>query len=137
MKWLLNVCISLSAFFALWLLGGTNWYLMFMFVIVSFKAVDFSLSMKWKAGWIHRLFKSSFNGVKAFIISLSLLLFIDVVRMALQSYTYITYMYLPPLIEMVGKRLHIYEYILPSLVVLGYTVVKYTTFVLMVSSRSI
>ena len=136
-NWFLNVCIALSALFALWLLVGTNWYLMFIVVIFSFKVIDASFSIKWKPGWIPRIFKSSVNDVKALIISLSLLLFIDVVRMALQSYTYITYMYLPPLIEMVGKRLHRYEYILPSLVVLGYTVVKYTTFVLMVSSRSI
>ena len=51
-KWFLNVCIALSVLFALWLLGGTNWYLMFMVVIVSFKAVDASLYMKWKPGLI-------------------------------------------------------------------------------------
>ena len=87
MKWFFNVCIAFSAFFALWLLGGTNWYLMFMVIIVIFKAVDASFSMRWKHGLIPRLFKSSVNDVKAFIVSLSLLFFIAVVRMALQSYT--------------------------------------------------
>ena len=42
---------SLSVFFALWLLGGTNWYLMFMEVIVIFKAVDASLSMNGNLVW--------------------------------------------------------------------------------------
>ena len=42
----------------------------------------------------------------------------------------------PPL-DMVGKRLHISQYIVPSFVVLGSTVVKNTTFVLLFSSRSI
>ena len=89
MKWVLNFCIDLSALFALWLIGGNIWYLMFMVVIVSFKAVYVSLSMKWKPGLTLWIFKSSVNVVKAFIISLSLLFFIAVVRMALQSYTYI------------------------------------------------
>ena len=80
-KWFLNVCINIYALFALWLLAGTNWYLMFMVVIVRFKAVDFLLSMKWKHGWIPRLFNSSFNAVKYLIIYLSLLFFIAVVRM--------------------------------------------------------
>ena len=79
---------------------------MFMSVIVSFKSVDASLSMKWKPGLIPRIFKSSVNDVKAIIISLSLLLFISVVRMALHLYTYITYMYLFSLLEVVGKRPH-------------------------------
>ena len=63
---------------------------MFMEVIVSFKAVYASLSMKWKPGLIPQIFKSSVNDVKALIIPLSPLLFIAVVSMALQSYTYIT-----------------------------------------------
>ena len=63
---------------------------MFMFGIVIFKAVDALLSMKWKPGLITWLLKSSVNDVKALIISLSLLFFVAVVRMALQSYTYIT-----------------------------------------------
>ena len=42
-----------------------------------------------------------------------------------------------PLLEVVGKRPHIYEYILPSLVVLGSTVVQYTTFVFILSYRSL
>ena len=109
MKWFLNFLIALSALFALLLLGGTNWYLMFMVVIVRFKAVYALLSMKWKPGLIPRLFKSPVNDVKALIITLSLLLFISIVRMALNPYTYITYMYLFPLIELVGKRPHRYE----------------------------
>ena len=44
-------------------------------------------------------------------------------------------MYLFPLLEVVGKRPHIYEYIFPYLVVLGSTVVKYTTFIFILSSR--
>ena len=106
MKWLSNVCIALSVLFDLWLLGGTNWYLILMVEIVSFKAVDDLSSMKWKPGWIPWIFKSSVKYVKALIISLSLLFFISVVRMALQPYTYITYMYLLPLLEVVGKRPH-------------------------------
>ena len=90
MKWFLNVWISLSELFALWILVWTNWYLMFMEVIVIFKYVYASLSMKWKPGLIPRLLKSSVNSVKAFIIYLSLLFFIALVRMALQSQTYIT-----------------------------------------------
>ena len=46
-------------------------------------------------------------------------------------------MYLFPLIEVVGKCPHISEYILPYLVVLGSTVVQYTIFVLIFSSRSV
>ena len=90
MKWFLNVLISLSALFDLWLLGGTYWYLMFMVIFFSFKALDSSLFMKWKSGLIPRIFKSSVNYVKALVISLLLLLFIAVVSMVLQSYTYIT-----------------------------------------------
>ena len=89
-KWFLDVFIALSALFAVWLLGGSNWYLMFMVVIVRFKAVDDSLSMKWKPGWIPQIFKYSVKYVKALIVSLSLLFFIAVVRMVLQPYTYIT-----------------------------------------------
>ena len=105
-KWLLDVCIALSALFALWFIGGIKWYLVFMVVIVSFKAVDALLSMKWKPGWIPWLFKSSLKDMKALIISLSLLIFVAVVRMTLQSYTYIPQMYLFPLLEVVGKRPH-------------------------------
>ena len=77
---------------------------MFMEVIVIFKAIDASLSMKWNHGLIPRLLKSSVNDVKSLIVSLSLLFFVAVFRMVLQSYTYITYMYLLPLIEVVGER---------------------------------
>ena len=82
-QWFLNVCTDLSTLFSLRFLGGTSWYLIFMVVIVSFKEVDASLSMKWKPGRIPRRFKSSVKDVKALIISLSLLSFISVVRMAL------------------------------------------------------
>ena len=90
MKWFLNFLIAPSALFAMWLHGGTNWYLMFMVVIVGFKAVDASLSMKWKPGLIPLIFQSSVNDVKYLIISLSLLFFVVVVSIALQSYTCIT-----------------------------------------------
>ena len=96
LKWFLKVCISLPALFALWLLGGTNWYLMFMVFTVRFKVVDALLSMKWKPGWIRRIFKSSDKDLKSHIVSLLILFFIAVVRMALQSYKHITYMYPPP-----------------------------------------
>ena len=106
-----------------------------MVVIVIFKAVDASLSMKWKPGLISWIFKSSYNYVKALIIYLSLLFFVYVVRMVLQSYTYIKQMYLFPLLEVVRKFPHIYYYILPSLVVLGYTVVQNTTFIVIFSFK--
>ena len=82
---------------------------MFMEVIVIFKFVDASLSMKWNPGSIPRLLKSSVNSVKAFIIYLSLLVFIDLVSMELKSYTYMTYMNLFTLLEVVGNRTHIYK----------------------------
>ena len=63
---------------------------MSMVVIVILKDVDASLSMKWNHGLIPRIFKYSVNYVKACIISLSLILFIAVVGMVLQSYTYMT-----------------------------------------------
>ena len=59
---------------------------MFMEFIVIFKAVYASLYMEWKPGLIPQIIKSSVNYVKALIIPLSLLFFIDVVRMKLQSY---------------------------------------------------
>ena len=58
-------------------------------VIVIFKLVDDSLSTKWKPGLIIWLLNYSVNYVKAIIISFSLLLFIYIVRMELQPYTYI------------------------------------------------
>ena len=53
-------------------------------VILIFKAVDVSLTMKWNPGLIPRLFKSSANSAKASIIYLPLLFLIAVVRIALQ-----------------------------------------------------
>ena len=46
MKWFLKVWIVLYALFGLWLLGGTNWYLMFIIVIFILNADDASLSMQ-------------------------------------------------------------------------------------------
>ena len=54
-----------------------------------FTAVDASLSMIWNPGLIPRLFKSVVQSVNKRIISLLLMLFVSVVRMAFQSYTYI------------------------------------------------
>ena len=108
---------------------------MFMEVIVIFKAVDDLLSMKWKPGLITRIYKSSVNDVKSIIISLSLLLFNAVVSIALQSCTYMTQMYLFPLLEVVGKRPYRSEQIFPYLVLIGYTAVQKTSFVLILSSK--
>ena len=60
---------------------------------------------------ILRIFKYSGNSVKARIISLTLLLFISVGRMVLKSYTYMTYIYLFNLLDVMGKRPHRSEYI--------------------------
>ena len=65
-----------------------------------------SLSMKWDLGLIPQFLKSVANSVKYRIISLSLLFFVKVVRMTLQSYTYMTYMYLFLLLDVIGKRPH-------------------------------
>ena len=89
-KWFLNVCIALSALFALWFLARTNWYFMSVVAIVSFKAVDASLSMKCKPGWIPRLLNYLVKYMKYLIISLSLIFLIYVVRVLLKSYIYIT-----------------------------------------------
>ena len=79
-------------------------------------------------GLILRLFKSSVDSVKARIISLSLLFLIAIINMELQSYTYMTYMYLFPLFDVVGKRPHRSEQMFPSLVVLGSIFAQNTTF---------
>ena len=76
---------------------------MVMEVIVIFKAVNASLSIKWKPWLIYQIFKSSVNDVKSLIISLSILFFITVVRMVLQSYTYMTYIHSPPCLKRWGK----------------------------------
>ena len=109
MKWFLNISIFLSAFIFLWLIGGTNWYLIFIVDIVRFKALYASFFIKCKPGCIYWLFKYSVKDVKALNISFSLLLFIAVVRMSLQSYTYITLMYLFPLLKVLVKRPHWYD----------------------------
>ena len=59
-------------------------------VIAVFKAADAPLSRKWNPGLVLRLFKSVVNYVKACIISLSILLFVSIVGVALQSYAYMT-----------------------------------------------
>ena len=82
---------------------------MSMVGIYVFKAIDASLSMKWNPGLILCLFKYSVKSVKYCIISLSLLFFINVVGVEFQSYTYMTYIYLLPLIDVMGKSLHISE----------------------------
>ena len=58
---------------------------MLMEVIFIFKLIDTSLSMKWKPGLIPQIFKYSVIDVKDLIIYLSLLLFVAIFRMALQS----------------------------------------------------
>ena len=64
-KWFYNFCITLSALFDLWLLVGNNEYLMFMVVIFTFIGTDASFPMKWRPGWILRLFKFSVKDAKA------------------------------------------------------------------------
>ena len=78
-------------------------------VIVIFKAVDASFYMKWNPGLIPRISKSSVNYVKYCILSLSLLLFIVVVKISLKSYKYMNWMYLFPLLDVMGKLPHISE----------------------------
>ena len=93
--------------------------------------------MKCNPGLILHLLKYSVNHVKALIISLSLLLFIDVVMMALQSHTYMMYMYVFTLLDVVGKRSHRYGLKKPSFVVLSTTLVKKTTFILLFYYRHV
>ena len=109
MKCFLKLCIALSILFSLLLLGGSNCYLMSMVVIAIFKVVGASFSMKWNPSLIPQLFKSPVSSVKACIISMSLLFFISSVRMTLQSYTYMTYMCLFPLLYVMGKHPYRYE----------------------------
>ena len=52
-----------------------------------FKAIDAPFSMEWKPGLIQRIFKSPVNSAKARIISLTILFFVAIGRMELQSYT--------------------------------------------------
>ena len=80
---------------------------------------------------------ADFNSVKSRIIYLSLLFFVAVIMMALQQYTYMKYMYLFPLLGMTRKGLHTSEWMFPSLVVLGSTVVQKNTFFWFFPSRSI
>ena len=62
----------------------------YIVVIAIFKAVDDSFAIKWNHGLIPQPFKSVVNSVKVLIIYLSFLLFVAVIKMALQSYTYMT-----------------------------------------------
>ena len=73
-----------------------------MVVISILNAADDSLSMKLNLELIPLLLKSVVNYVETHIISMSLLFFIAVERMALLSYTYIMYMYLLPLLDVIG-----------------------------------
>ena len=77
-----------------------------MVVITIFNAVDDFLSTKWNPGLIMWIFKSALNYLKDCIISLSLMFFIAFVRMLLQPYTYITYMYLFTLLGVIWKSPH-------------------------------
>ena len=63
---------------------------MFIVDIVIFNSANASFSMKFNPGFIPWVFKSSVNSMKDRIIYLSLLFFIAVVRMVLQSCTYTT-----------------------------------------------
>ena len=110
MRLFLTFLMALSTLFDLWLLGGINWYLISIIGIAILKAFDASFSFKWDPGLILRIFKSSVNYVEARIISLSLLFFFSVVSIASQSYTYMMKMYLFPILDMIGKRLHRSEY---------------------------
>ena len=74
-----------------------------MVVIAILKYVDASFSMRWNSGLIPQLFKSIVNYVKSRIISLSILFFVDVVRMTLQVYTFMAYMCLFTLLNVMGK----------------------------------
>ena len=80
-----------------------------MVIVAILKSVGDSFSMKYNHGLILWIFKSVVNYVKYHIIYLSLLLFVDFVRMPLQSYTYMTYMYLFPMLDVMRKSPHRYE----------------------------
>ena len=82
---------------------------MFMVVIVIFKDIDASLSIKCKPGLIPQIFESSVDSMKASIISFSPIFFVAVVIMELQSGTYVMYVYLFLLLDVVGKLPHISE----------------------------
>ena len=71
------------------------------------------------------------------IIYLSILFFIGYFRIELKSYTYITYIYLFPFFDMIGKRPHKSEYISPSCVTFGYMVTQNDMLVLIFSPRSV
>ena len=88
MKCFLKVCMSLSIFLALLLLGGTNWYFMSIVVMEFLNAHDASLSMIRKPGFIPRFFISVVNYVKSLTIYLSLLFFIGFFTITFKSYTY-------------------------------------------------
>ena len=75
-----------------------------MVVISILNAADDSLSMKLNLELIPLLLKSVVNYVETHIISMSLLFFIAVERMALLPDTYIMYMYLLPLLDVIGNH---------------------------------
>ena len=87
--------------------------------LTIFNAADASITMKWNPEFIPRIFKSVVNYVKSRIISFSLLFFIAVFRMALQSYTYIIYIALFPFLDVIGNHQHKLEEIYPPYFYLG------------------
>ena len=83
-KWLLKVCIALSALLDMRLLGRNNWYLISIYVMSFLKSVDALLFTMFNPGLIPWIFKSVVSYVKARIIYLSLLFFVAVFVMALR-----------------------------------------------------
>ena len=79
---------------------------MSMVEISILKSFDAAFSVKWNPGLILRLFQCVVHSMKVHIISLSLVLFVAFSSMALQSYTYMTHMYLFPLFYVMVKRLN-------------------------------
>ena len=86
-------------------LGETtsNWYPWLPFPFLMLLMLFF---VKCNPGLIPWIFNYVVNSVKARILSLSLIFFVTFFIMALQSYTYIMYMYLFPLFGFIGKRPH-------------------------------
>ena len=84
MQWSLKVWTSISASLDLLLLVRTKWQLISMFDMAILNDADDSLSMLQNHVLIPRPFNSVVNDAKSHIIYLSLLLFIEVVRMVLK-----------------------------------------------------
>ena len=88
MQWSLKVWTSISASIDLLLLVRTKWQLISMVDMAILNDADDSLSMLQNHVLIPWPFNSVVNYAKSRIIYLSLLLFIEVVRMVLKSYSY-------------------------------------------------